>query len=394
MSHYLRPLGLGMVALMSMVSAGAATGQTPAVRKLPKVPTDVVQSLTNTKRMTRFDPSVNGFHFRNAFQTVTGVFDITTGGLCGGMVYAALDYFNKGQAAPAQTYTPVNGTQLQSYIYARHMTSLERAMPKWVELHANPLGARNAEFFNWGLQGTGGGRLQELRAEIDAGRPVPLGLKSLDADPSNDHVVLAIGYDMGRYRGDLGANKEDLKIFIYDPNSGNRMVTLYPVPSEAKYCMDSANGTKCFRTYFVMKNAWTPQTPPAISDHPKELILTIGTGGDDLRGGNDNLSVSLNLKNGGRIEASNVNMGQRWIDHSDQTVGVSLPEGLASQDIQSVTLRTSFGGGMGGDNWNLDTLTMVFRDNGVNQARCTLKGSPLTRFTGDRKSETYPFACR
>jgi len=391
MPHCVRRVGIGMAAMLAVVAAGGAIGQTPVVKAPLKVPADVAQRLT--KRMTRFDPALNGFHFKNSFQTVTGVFDITTGGLCGGMVYAAMDYFNKGQAAPAQTYVPVNGTQLQSYIYARHINSLERVMPKWVELHANPLGARNAEFFNWGLQGTGGGRLQELRSEIDAGRPVPLGLKSLDADPSNDHVVLAIGYDMGRYRGDLGANKEDLKIFVYDPNSGNRTITLYPVPSEAKYCLDTPNGTKCFRAYFVMKNAWTPQTPPAISDHPKELILSLTTGGDDLRGGNDNLSITVNLKDGSGIDAPNVNMRQRWIDHSVQTVGISLPDAITPQDILSVTLRTSFGGGMSGDNWNLDNLSMVYRDNGVDQGRCGYSGGPLTRFTGDRKSETYAFPC-
>ena len=68
--------------------------------------------------------------------------------------------------------------------------------------------------------------MQELKAEIDAGHPVPLGLKSLSANPGEDHVILAVGYDTGRYKGDLGDFKEDLKIFIYDPNNGAVMKTL------------------------------------------------------------------------------------------------------------------------------------------------------------------------
>ena len=99
--------------------------------------------------MTPFDPAVNGFKFVNSFKTVTGVADITTNGLCGGMVYTVLDYFSAGMAVPQQNYTPVNGTHLQSYIYGRQQTALTNVLPKWLELHNNPFGARNQEFFNW-----------------------------------------------------------------------------------------------------------------------------------------------------------------------------------------------------------------------------------------------------
>ena len=62
--------------------------------------------------VSRFDPGVHGFHFVNAFDgplpiSIPGVgdFDLSVGtyGLCGGMVYAALDDFYAGGAAPPDT---------------------------------------------------------------------------------------------------------------------------------------------------------------------------------------------------------------------------------------------------------------------------------------------------
>ena len=73
----------------------------------------------------------------------------------------------------------------------------------------NPFGARTVEFFNWGINE----RLVELRSYIDRGVPVALGLKGTDGGISHDHQVLAIGYDPGRYQGDLGAYKDELVVF-------------------------------------------------------------------------------------------------------------------------------------------------------------------------------------
>src|SRR6478752_5079889 len=57
---------------------------------------------------TRFDPAVNGFHFVNTYLNyfVPGV---TTGGRCGGMSYAALDFFFAGQPVPLSQSRQVKG---------------------------------------------------------------------------------------------------------------------------------------------------------------------------------------------------------------------------------------------------------------------------------------------
>src|SRR5262245_51943998 len=109
-------------------------------------------------RHTTFDPARDGFRFPNSFQNVVqlpaGV-NIRTGGLCGGMAYSALDYYLSHRPLPLQDYLPAEGTPLQRYIYDRQMTSLSSNVDKWAEVELNPFGARNSEFFNWGLQGSG-----------------------------------------------------------------------------------------------------------------------------------------------------------------------------------------------------------------------------------------------
>ncbi|KAF0110308.1 MAG: hypothetical protein FD128_1785 [Hyphomonadaceae bacterium] len=145
MKKYLK-YGLAVVAL-GFIAAPAFSQyvRNPAlVRPIPQS----TAKLLSTARFTRFDPAVHGFRFLNYFSNVTGVFDITTGGLCGGMVYTMLDYFKTGRALPQQDYTPVSGTALERHIYARQMNSLGDHMDKWVELHGNPFGARNSEFFD------------------------------------------------------------------------------------------------------------------------------------------------------------------------------------------------------------------------------------------------------
>ena len=62
----------------------------------------------------------------------------------------------------------------------------------------------------------------------------------------------------------------------------------------------------------------------------------------------------------------NVNDGGSWPGWSTNLVPVSLKHGMKSGDIHSVTLRTDFGGGIAGDNWNVQRI----------QLRASLKGSP------------------
>lgn len=92
------------------------------------------------------------------------------------------------------------------------------------------------------------------------------------------------------------------------------------------------------------------------------LSLIISTGNDDLRGeghAGDNCDVTLVLSGGKSIVVDNVNHGQDWNNWTDHTVSIPIPAGgLKGGDVQSVKLHTRFGGGIGGDNWNVQRIQL------------------------------------
>ena len=228
-------------------------------------------------RMTAFNPAVNGLKFVNTFD-VEPINNIRMSGFCGGMTYTALDYFKAHRPAPAQTFRPANGTPLYDYMWGRQRSSVLDNIDKWGELFINPFGWRTDEFFNWGLQVSGGGRLQELKAEIDRGNPVPLGLfKPGNGGTGPHHQVLAIGYDGGRYKGDLGANIGDLKIMVCDPNYPNVTKILKADPAKhIYYYEDDPGNTNCqWQTYFVNKNYHFSNPPTVANPGPADASLCV-----------------------------------------------------------------------------------------------------------------------
>jgi hypothetical protein len=341
--------------------------------------------------INHFDPAKNGFNFVNDFKNdFISALSITTGGLCGGMSYAALDYYFAHAGVPRQDFRPANGTSLQSYLYNRQVESIKSNLDKWTELGFNPGGARDSEFFNWGLQASNGGRLEELRSFLDSGTPVPLGLQG--EGNTGTHQVVAIGYDMGRYKGDLGAFESDLKIFLYDPNHPNQTMTLVPDPAKHIYYYPSGGSGETWRTYFVDKN-YHAQRPPAISNpsYPKdglvhELVLQFSTGSDDLRGGS-RIDLTINSFDGTQQHYPNINLGARWLDHYTENAAIVLPHPVPIAQIRSLVLTgvTGFASGsMGGDNWDMDQVVVQAYAAGARQ-QPPLKTAGPFRFTGDHK---------
>ncbi len=337
------------------------------------------------ERHTNFDPTVHGFAFANTFKNdMIKELDVKTNGLCGGMVYAALDYYLAGKAIPRQDYRPAVQTRLHDYIYDRQVHSIADNIDKWIELGVNPLGARNSEFFKWGLQGQNGGRIQELRQKLDRGQPVPLGLWHADGHSGGDHQVLAIGYKMGRYRGDLGRYQTDFAIYVYDPNYPNETRTLKADPSTQTFYYTDKD--KRWLTYFVDRK-YRAKTPPTITPgRPRTdgkitaLRFEIETGGDDLRGGNDNLNIEVNYFNKASQKFNNVNNSRRWIDNYVQTIELNLREPVERKDLSHFMFTTTFYSGMGKDKWNMDRVKVYTVANGQAQYLIEQAGKPLHRF--------------
>lgn len=133
--------------------------------------------------------------------------------------------------------------------WSTHPWTTTNSVDRWVELAFNPFGARSGEFFNWGLQDFGGGRLQQLREEIGRGRPAVNA-----ADMLRHHQVLAVGFDGG------GA---DLKIYVYDPNHPHTEKLLQPHPDELRFYYEDFNSARDTKwlTYFVDLNYRTQMSP-------------------------------------------------------------------------------------------------------------------------------------
>lgn len=142
-----------------------------------------------------FVPHRDGFHFANRF--VNHVGPITTEGRCGGMVYAALDYYLTGIPVPSHVAAdfgpagvPPDGNRLADYIYNRLMNSI--------------LNWSAGRFVSWGMfwnsnQTCVGWSLHDefnhLKARIDHNQLTPLGLVTRSGGIGASHQVLAYGYD-------------------------------------------------------------------------------------------------------------------------------------------------------------------------------------------------------
>ncbi|GAB1644009.1 hypothetical protein KRMM14A1259_44320 [Krasilnikovia sp. MM14-A1259] len=98
------------------------------------------------------------------------------------------------------------------------------------------------------------------------------------------------------------------------------------------------------------------------------LLLTLRTGGDDLRGGGDDLAVMIDTRFHGRLAVGNVNQSASWSNNSTHQVGINLRKlfhlNIPANEITTVRLtpnlfpRNAF---ESPDNWNLDAATVQYR---------------------------------
>ena len=186
--------------------------------------------MTVSGAVPNFTPSVNGFRFTNAFAPAptiridlgpvgtVGLGDASQG-VCGGMVFAVRDYFEAGQPVPTDDQPPAQGTPLFSYITARLIDSFNvpEGIAEYAEWMLTPsadpnlvIGTRRGTFFR-----TVSASWPQVRADIDAGHPSPLGLVTVHTAELTQigkcHQVLAYGYRID--------DDESVTVSVYDPNT-------------------------------------------------------------------------------------------------------------------------------------------------------------------------------
>ncbi len=179
------------------------------------------------RSIAEFSPSAHGFAFVNAFdgnplgRTGLPALDrLATGavngrfGLCGGMSFAAADLFLARRARPEATITPREGSAWFAYLRRRQVDSLGPGLGI-VQQFARAMTAPDRG--PAGLQVSTCIAMQDIARDLNAGRPVVLGLVFSGGTHGGklweNHQVLALAA-----RPEPGA----LTIRIYDPNYPNR----------------------------------------------------------------------------------------------------------------------------------------------------------------------------
>ncbi|MGH2627777.1 MAG: hypothetical protein ACRDHY_14135 [Anaerolineales bacterium] len=189
-------------------------------------------------------------------------------GLCGGMAFAALDYYTRGLPLPRGTgpsdqptrKTP-KGATLRTYLWQRLLQSLTVGgagalmLANMAALHLMPKRWPFRGGAPWLLARSKSNWIR-LKRHIDAGEPWPIGLVGTTKDPFTNHQVLAYGYDdNGDGRG---------TIYVYDMNCPGAEQTLrVDFRGESLQAEESCPGARGpLRGFFC--EIYSPAEPPSL----------------------------------------------------------------------------------------------------------------------------------
>jgi len=219
-----------------------------------------------------FLPSTRGLPFDNSWPSQPGKTIATpfgrigignaSRGLCGGMVFAARDYFEAGLARP-DVPRPSPGQPLYDFIVARSFASFH--LPRgpiryygWMLTKDRDTWLRSGVASRTALR-----EWPAIRRDLDRGMLSCLGLVTVfSPDPRkmrHNHQVLAYGYDVAG---------GDLTLKLYDPNS--------PLRDDIRLSLDlgdPARGTPIrhnvgvrFPVRGFFRVPYAPASPPRIAD--------------------------------------------------------------------------------------------------------------------------------
>ncbi len=291
---------LGCAAACGLASCGRSeessapkqeqTEVTAAAAETPDIPEEAVEPRVAVRSFAEFKPSVNGFRFTNRFKGSPLPISLgglekslglpTTFGLCGGMSFAAADFYEAALTPPNMTDPPEQGEALYNYLYQRQVASLGET------LHFSQVFLEWMALSDDGIDGTRFRTLLETPAIIEklgAGHPVVLGLVLNSVDGGGvlweNHQVLAYGVEQRDPSDD-----EAVRFKIYDPNfPGNdgaeiramrRTVDWVPVsigfpnpaiallPMPGFECVRTAPGRRNTEVRGFFEMPYEPRTPP------------------------------------------------------------------------------------------------------------------------------------
>ena len=256
-------------ALLRTLAQRALDHLQPATAPAATPPTQAA-STPAPRKISEFKSSRDGFAFANnfpGFASKSTLFDKPgeAYGLCGGMAFAATDYFLSREPIPADKTAPQKNTPLWLYLYRRQLDSVGDGQV--------------AKFIQWSqLEDTGKDSLAartvaELAAavkKLDAGEPALLGLIISDSRFAifENHQVVALGYEIkGRTTilktYDPNYPRSDLRIItaeVFNAEVTDEKAEKAEKIMQAKVSRGTSGALRPIRGFFVMP--YKPAVPP------------------------------------------------------------------------------------------------------------------------------------
>jgi hypothetical protein len=188
------------------------------------------------------------FHINLPLFGPKGIDDIVYG-LCGGMCFAALDYFNKGKQVPEFDEVDNINLRLFRYLWTRQLETLGfsviQKLITWSVLDDKTV-----------TQKTARNEVPKIERRIKKGEPAVLVLirvRGLFA-PTQNHQVLVTGYD-------YDSDTRDMTVHLYDPNHPQRDPNLTMNLARPSKGIDLKQSTgEPLRGFFVID--YKTQAPP------------------------------------------------------------------------------------------------------------------------------------
>lgn len=282
---------------------------------------------------TGFEPDRHGFHFANSFSTTVlpswgwgplRTPQLALGGLCGGMTFAALDYYFAGRPVPThepadypEPGVPPPGSRLREQIFRRHLNSVGfEPSATGIPVPGQGVRVKPGDLGNLltypQLRVASPSRLRrtlvaELRRAADAleaGRPVPVGLVS-PGNPFNSHQVVAVGIDVGDATS---------TVYLYDCRHPAVTATLTVTPATPSVLLETpGDPPEPWRAFFVER--YEPRTPTY-----GDLVLVepvVVTGG----------VARFDVRNEGDADAHATAITLSGVDAAHEPVGTLPPGG-------------------------------------------------------------------
>jgi len=189
-------------------------------------------SASEHKVSAGFKPLADGFAFTNSWPAAPAVTVPTpfgevgignaANGLCGGMVFAALDYWIAGRVPPKAR--PAPGTALYKFIVRRlvdswHVPAGVVEYYQWMNLPDGDVSGSVLGKTVTVQRGVSWRTIEQqwplVKASVDAGVPAPLGVVTVK---SANAAELGQNHQVGAYAYSVSGTQ--VTVAVYDPNSG------------------------------------------------------------------------------------------------------------------------------------------------------------------------------